>query len=73
MDFADFIATRIRKWPRERQRLLARIVEEMEPENAANEKKTVCGLWAGGGVDVTDEQIGEARREMFGGFPHEDL
>jgi len=73
MDFADFIATKIRKWPRERQRLLARLVEEMEPDSAADRANILRGLWAGDGVDVSDEQIREARGELFGDFPRRDV
>ena len=73
MDLIELIATRIRRWPRERQRQLARIVEEMDPDSAPEEVDTVRGLWADFEVDVSNEQIQEAREELFGDFPRRDV
>lgn len=36
-------------------------------------RRSLEGLWADLGVDVSDEDIAEARREMWGGFPREDI
>ncbi len=31
------------------------------------------GLWKGMGFDISDEDIAEARREMWGNFPRDDF
>lgn len=33
--------------------------------------KSIFGLWADRGINITDEDIAEARREMWGNFPRE--
>lgn len=35
--------------------------------------RSVEGLWAGLGIDITEEDIAEARREMWANFPREDM
>ncbi|MBD1833715.1 hypothetical protein H6F61_13760 [Cyanobacteria bacterium FACHB-472] len=34
-------------------------------------RKSLRGLWRG--LDITEEDIAEARREMWGNFPREDI
>ena len=34
-------------------------------------RKSLRGLWRG--LDITEEEIAEARREMWGNFPREDI
>jgi hypothetical protein len=34
--------------------------------------RSSAGLWADLGFDITDEDIAEARREMWANFPRED-
>jgi len=35
--------------------------------------KSTFGLWADLGIDITDEDIAEIRREMWRNFPREDI
>ncbi len=46
------------------------IERELLQEHAAS-RKSLRGLWQG--VDVTEEDIAEARREMWSNFPREDI
>lgn len=36
-------------------------------------RKSPLGLWADLGVDITAKDIDEARKEMWGQFPREDI
>ena len=36
-------------------------------------RRSLKGLWADLEVDISPEDIAEARREMWGGFPREDV
>ncbi len=36
-------------------------------------RKSLYGLWAGHGKDITRENIDEARKEMWGNFPRDDF
>jgi hypothetical protein len=55
-------------------RLIERVAPQIEREIAVNQskpRKSLRGLWRG--VDITAEDIAEARREMWGNFSREDI
>lgn len=55
-------------------RLIERVAPQIEREIQAaryRPRKSLRGLWRG--LDVTPDEIAEARREMWGNFPREDI
>ena len=55
-------------------RLIERITPQIERALITAQptpRKSLRGLWQG--LDITDEDIAEARREMWGNFPREDI
>ncbi len=55
-------------------RLIERIVPDIERElmtARSAPRRSLRGLWRG--LDITEEDIAEARREMWGDFPREDI
>jgi len=60
--------------PVDKVRLIQGIVADLERELQATQstpRKSLRGLWRG--LDITEEDIAEARREMWGDFPREDI
>jgi hypothetical protein len=60
--------------PLDKARLIERIVPDIERELKAarsTPRKSLRGLWRG--LDITEEEIAEARQEMWGNFPREDI
>jgi hypothetical protein len=60
--------------PVDKARLIERIVPDIERELKTarpTPRKSLRGLWRG--LDITEEEIAEARREMWGNFPREDI
>jgi len=60
--------------PVDKARLIERIVPDIERELKAarpTPRKSLRGLWRG--LDITEEEIAEARREMWSNFPQEDI
>jgi hypothetical protein len=60
--------------PVDKARLIERIVPDIERELKAGRtvpRKSLRGLWRG--LDITAEEIAQARREMWGSFPREDI
>ena len=55
--------------PVDKARLIERIAPDIERElkAARSAHKSLRGLWRG--LDTTPDDIAEARREMWGGFP----
>ncbi len=55
-------------------RLIERIAPQIQRDLRAapgKPRKSLRGLWSG--LDVTEEDIAQARREMWGDFPREDI
>ena len=60
----------------EKVRLVERVMATLETdlsESKKTPKRSLLGLWADLNVDISAEDIDEARREMWGNFPREDI
>lgn len=60
--------------PLDKVRLIERVAPEIERELATARRiprKSLRGLWRG--LGISEEDIAEARREMWGNFPREDI
>jgi hypothetical protein len=60
--------------PVDKARLIERIVPDIERElkrARPTERRSLRGLWRG--LEITEKDIAEARREMWGSFPREDI
>lgn len=58
----------------DKTRLIERISPDIQRELKTGRsipRKSLRGLWRG--LDITEEEIAEARREMWGNFPREDI
>jgi hypothetical protein len=58
----------------DKARLIMRIAPDIERELKSGRpggRRSLRGLWRG--LDITGEDIVEARREMWGSFPREDV
>jgi hypothetical protein len=72
MTIEEQVLEKLRELPPEKQREVLDFVDRLKTENG--EKKplpSLRGLWAGMNIDITDEDIAEARREMWGNFPRD--
>ena len=60
--------------PADKVRLIGYIVPQIEQvvvEAQPLPRESLRGLWKG--LNITDEDIAQARREMWGNFPREDI
>jgi hypothetical protein len=51
----------------------AEYLEYKEKLNGGKARKSLYGLWANRGIDISEEDIDEIRREMWANFPREDI
>ena len=73
---ADAILEKLRQLPpRERLRVIAQALPEVERElrEPRLPLRSLRGLWKGLNFDISAEEIDEARREAWAGFPREDI
>lgn len=74
MTIIESIVEQTKTLPLERQREVLDFAEYLlhkEKSNGKHPRRSLEGMWKG--VDISAEDIDEARREMWGNFPREDI
>lgn len=73
MSIEKSVREKLLKLPMEKQKEVLDFVESLEKKAGAKGRRhSLKGLWADLGVEISAEDITEARREMWGGLPCED-
>jgi hypothetical protein len=74
MSIEKSVLDKLLKLPPDKQKEVLEFVEALEKQSRSpGPRRSLKGLWSGLGTEVTEEDITEARREMWGGFPRGDL
>ncbi|MGI8640080.1 MAG: DUF2281 domain-containing protein [Pyrinomonadaceae bacterium] len=76
MSVLETLVETLKEMPYEQQKELLHYAEFLNSKKKANgnpPRKSLYGLWANRGIDITEEDIDEIRREMWGNFPREDI
>ncbi|MGA2032258.1 MAG: DUF2281 domain-containing protein [Thermoguttaceae bacterium] len=68
------ILDKVRRLPPEKQQEVADFVNFLSRQSVASgQRPRLKGLCADLGVQITEEDIDHVRREIWGGFPREDV
>jgi hypothetical protein len=74
MTVEEQVVGKLRSLPPEKQQEVLDFVESLEKQQVGKKPlKSIKGLCADLGIEITEEDIAEARREMWGNFPREDF
>lgn len=74
MTIEEAILNKVRKLPPEKQRELLRLADGLSaPPQPKPPLRSPEGLWADLGVDISEDDIAEIRREMWKNFPRDDI
>jgi hypothetical protein len=74
MTIAEQVVEKLRALPPEKQQEVLDFIEFLAQQKRPKRPiRSVEGLWADLGFDVSEEDIAEARKEMWGNFPREDI
>ncbi len=72
MSLEETVVDKLRALPVEKQLEVLDFVEFLRQKTSVKQpRRSVRGLWKDLGFDITEEDIAEARREMWGNFPRE--
>jgi hypothetical protein len=72
MTIEEQVLEKMRALPPEKQQEVLNFVDSLKEKNGAKKPlRSLLGLWANMGFHVTEEDIAEARREMWGNFPRD--
>lgn len=75
MTIEQAVVEKLRALPPEQQEKVLEFVETLQPQSPTEKRplRSVAGLWSDLDIDLTNEDIDEARREMWGNFPRDDF
>jgi len=72
MNIEQQIAERLRELSQEKQKEVLAFVDSLKRESGSPKKlRSLEGLWADLEIHITEDDIAEARREMWGNFPRD--
>lgn len=72
MTIEEMVLEKLRGLSPEKQKEVLEFAESLKQGNGpAKPLRSLEGLWADLDINITDEDIAEARREMWGNFPRD--
>jgi hypothetical protein len=72
MTIEEKVLQALRDLPPEKKEQVLGYVESLKGGNGPKRpRRSFLGLWADLGIEITEEDIAEARREMWGNFPRD--
>jgi hypothetical protein len=73
MTIEEQVVEKLRALPPEKQKEVLDFVDFLKEKNGDPKKplRSLRGLWADLNIHITEEDIAEARREMWGNFPRD--
>ncbi len=72
MTIEEMVLEKLRGLPPEKQKEVLQFVESLKPDGGSKKPlRSLEGLLEDFNVDITEEDIAEARREMWGNFPRD--
>jgi len=74
MDLEQAVLDKLRELPPNHQQEVLDFAEFLHQKNILKPPlKSVKGMWANLDMDITEEDIAQARKEMWGNFPRGDI
>jgi hypothetical protein len=72
MTIEEQVLEKLRALPPEKQKQVLDFADFLQEKNGPKEPlRSLRGLWKDLNTEITDEDIAEARREMWGNFPRD--
>ena len=74
MNLEQAVLDKLRELPPDKQQEILDFAEFLQQKNRPKKPlKSVKGMWANLEMEITEEDIAQARKEMWGNFPREDI
>ena len=74
MSIEQSVLEKMQTLPPDKQQEILDFVEFLQHKSGAKQpRRSLKGLWADLGVDITEEDIAEVRKEMWKDFPRGDI
>jgi hypothetical protein len=63
------VLEKLRELPLQKQQEVLAYISRLQEKTRQQPRRSLAGLWADLGVNITEEDISQARQEMRGNFP----
>lgn len=74
MSLEESFLEKLRQLPADKQREAIDFVEHLHKKSlSSGAKRSLKGLWSDLSLDLSEEDLEQARREMWGSFPREEI
>ena len=71
MTIEEQVIERLRELSHDKQREVLEFVEALKQRNGSGPRRSLLGLWADLNFEITEDDIAQSRREMWGSFPRD--
>jgi hypothetical protein len=71
MTVEEQVLEKLRQLPPHRQREVLAFIAGLQNTSGFKPRRSLLGLWADLNISVSDKEIAESRREMWGSFPRD--
>ncbi len=72
MTIEEIVLEKLRGLPPEKKRKVLEFVDSLQSDGGTKKPlRSLEGIWEDLNIDITEEDIAEARREMWGNFPRD--
>lgn len=72
MTIEEIVLEKLRELPPEKQKQVLEFVDSLKSDGGKKKPlRSLEGLWADLDINITEEDIAEARHEMWGNFPRD--
>jgi hypothetical protein len=65
------VIEKLRELPPQKQEEVLAFVSNLQEEAGPHARRSLAGLWADLGIGVSEQEISQSRREMWGNFPRD--
>jgi len=74
MNLEQAVLEKLRALPPDQQQEILDFAEFLQQKNRPKKQlKSVKGMWANLDIEIAEEDIAQARKEMWGNFPRQDI
>jgi hypothetical protein len=71
MTIAEMVLEKLRHLPPDKQKIVLDFLASLETLPSGKHLRSLEGLWGDFGIEISEKEIGDARREMWSNFPRE--
>jgi len=65
------VLEKLRELPLQKQEEVLAYISRLQEKTPSRKRRSLAGLWADLGININEEDISQARQDMWGNFPRD--